>query len=295
MRVFVTGASGWIGAAVTDELLGAGHTVVGLARSQAAAVSLRSKGADVHPGDLDDLASLRTGASGADAVIHLAFKHDFTDYAASGRTERAAVTALLDTLAGSDRPLLVASGLVVTPGRLVTEADVSPNVGPDAPRGGTERLALDAAERGVRSLAVRFAPTVHGHADHGFIATLVEIARRRGVAGFIGDGSNRWPAVHRADAASVVRLALEQASPGAIVHAVAEDGIATREIAELIGARFGLPTAAIAAADAEAHFDWLARFFGADIPASSALTQARYGWNPTDPTLADDLAGGAYG
>jgi nucleoside-diphosphate-sugar epimerase len=296
MRVFVTGASGWIGSATVPELLAAGHEVVGLARSDESAAALRAAGATPHPGSLDDLESLRSGAASADAVIHLAFKHDFSDYAGAGRTERAATETLLDELAGSDRPFLFASGVaLLAPGRVVTEDDANPSSGPDAPRGGAEELALSSAARGVRPVALRFAPTVHGAGDHGFTAFLAHIARTKGVAGYIGDGANRWPAVHRSDAARLVARALDDApAGGAVVHAVGEEGIATRDIAAALGAAIGVPVASIAPEDAPAHFEWIAGFFGVDIPASSARTQERFGWTPTGPTLLEDIAAGHY-
>jgi nucleoside-diphosphate-sugar epimerase len=295
MRVFVTGASGWIGSHTTDELLAHGHEVVGLARSDASAAALREKGAAVHRGDLDDLDGLRRAAEAAEAVVHLGFKHDFSDVASAWRTERAVAETLLETLAGSDRPFLIASGVAFgVPGHTLTEDDPATNVGPDSPRGGSEALALEYAERGVRSVALRFAPTVHGTGDHGFVARLVEIARERGVAGYIGDGDNRWPAVHVADAARLNRLALEQASPGTVVHAVAEEGIPARDIAAGIGAHLGIEVVSVAPEDADAHFGWIGRFFGMDAPTSSRLTRERFGWEPTGPTLLEDLATGAY-
>lgn len=295
MRVFVTGASGWIGSAVVPELLSAGHTVVGLARSDASAAALEAVGAQAHRGSLDDLASLKAGAAESDGVIHLAFKHDFSDYQGAGRTERAAIETLAGELEGSDRPFLFASGVaLLAPGRLATERDVSPYSGPDAPRGGAEPLAFGYAERGVRPVSLRFAPTVHGDGDHGFTAALVDIARRTGVAAYIGDGANRWPAVHRLDAAHLVRLALDGAPAGSVVHAVAEEGVPTRDIATAIGQGLGLPVVSIPAEDAPEHFGWLGQFFGADVPASSALTQELLGWTPTHPGLLDDLAAGYY-
>jgi nucleoside-diphosphate-sugar epimerase len=295
MRIFITGASGWIGSAVVPELLGAGHQVVGLARSAESAGILEAAGVEPLAGSLDDLDSLRAGAKDADGVVHLAFKHDFADYAGAGRTERAAVEALGDVLAGSDRPFLLASGLAgLAIGRVATEDDASQYVDADSPRGGSEALALSYADRGVRSVAVRFAASVHGDGDHGFVATLVGIARERRLAGYIGDGANRWPAAHRSDAARLVRLALEQSPAGSVVHAAGEEGIATREIAEAIGARYGLPVGPVPAERAEEHFGWLSRFIGLDIPASSGLTQQRLGWTPTGPGLLEDIAAGAY-
>jgi len=298
MRVFITGASGWIGSAVTDELLAHDHQVLGLARSDEAAASLRAKGAAVHRGSLDDVASLAAGARDADAVIHLAFKHDFSDYAGAGRSERAAVQGMLDVLEGSDRPFLLASGLAgAVPGRLLTEQDASPFHGVASMRGGSESLALEYAERGVRSVALRFSATVHGTDDHGFIARLVQIAQEHGRSGYIGEGDNHWPAVHRQDAARLVRLvrlALAKAPAGSRVHAVAEEGVATREIATAIGAYLGVPTASVAPEDAEAHFGWLGRFFGMEGSASSERTRTLLGWEPTGPTLLEDIAAGAY-
>jgi nucleoside-diphosphate-sugar epimerase len=299
MRIFVTGASGWIGSAAVPELLSAGHEVVGLARSDASADALRAAGALAHRGSLDDLDSLRSGAQEADGVIHLAFKHDFDAYASSGHTERAAVETMLGALEGTGKPFLFASGIaLLAPGRLATEEDASPFSGPDAPRGGAEQLALGAADRGVRPVALRFAPTVHGAGDHGFMAVLADIARRTGVAGYIGDGSNRWPAVHRSDAGRLVALTLDNALAGrpalSAVHAVAEQGIPTREIAEAIGAALGVPTASIPSDDAADHFGWLGGFYSADVPASSTLTRERLGWTPTGPTLTQDIAAGAY-
>ncbi|OHV33845.1 MULTISPECIES: SDR family oxidoreductase [Pseudofrankia] len=295
MRVFVTGASGWIGSAVTDELLAHGYDVVGLARSDESAAALAAKGATAHRGGLDDLDSLASGAEAADGVIHLAFNHDFADYAGAGRTEHAAVQRMLDTLKGSDRPFLLASGLASGAiGRPLTEDDASPFRGADSMRGGSENLALDFADRGVRTVALRFSPTVHGMGDHGFTATLTRIAKEAGVAGYIGDGATRWAAVHRSDAARLVRLALEKAPAGSRVHAVAEGGIPSRDIAAAIGDYLGLPTASVPPADAEAHFGWIGRFFGMDAVASNARTRELLGWTPTGPTLLEDIAAGAY-
>jgi nucleoside-diphosphate-sugar epimerase len=295
MRVFVTGASGWIGSATVDELLAAGHQVVGLARSATSAAALAAKGVEVRRGDLDDLDGIRTGAADAEAVIHLANKHDFANPAVSNSAERAAVETIGEALVDSGRPFLVASGLVlVTGGRTATEEDDSPAHGPDSPRGGSENLALSYVDRGVQPVALRFAPTVHGTGDHGFVAELVRIARTTGVAGYVGDGANRWPAVHRSDAARLVRLGLEKAPAGARLHAVAEEGVPMRVIAEAIGRAAGVPTASIAAEDAPAHFGWIGRFVGMDAPASSAGTQELLGWRPTGPTIVEDLDAGAY-
>lgn len=295
MRVFVTGASGWIGSAVTDEFLAHGYKVVGLARSDGAAAALEAKGAAVHRGSLDDLDSLAAAAAEADGVIHLAFKHDFTAYAAAGRSERDAVQRMLDVLEGSDRPFLLASGLAAdVTGRPSTEDDPSPFHGADSMRGGSENPALAYAGRGVRSVALRFAPTVHGHGDHGFVAALARIAKERGVAGYVGDGSTRWAAVHRGDAGRLVRLALDEAPAGARVHAVAEEGLYSRDIAGAIGAQLGVPAVSVAPEDVEAHFGWIGGFFGMDATASSARTQQLLGWTPVGSTLFEDIAAGAY-
>ena len=295
MRVFVTGASGWIGSAVVPQLLAAGHSVVGLARSDESAAALAAAGVEARRGSLDDLESLRAGAEDSDGVVHLAFKHDFSDYEGSGRTERAAIEAFGDVLKGTDRPFLFASGIaMLAPGRVATERDVSPFQGPQAPRGGAEQLAFEYAGNGVRSVALRFPPTVHGEGDHGFVAQLVRVARERGAAGYVGDGANRWPAVHRLDAARAVAAALEKAPAGFAVHPVGEEGVPAREIAEAIGRQLDVPGVSIAPEDAEAHFGWIGRFFGVDVPASSALTRELLDWEPTGPGLIEDLEAGFY-
>jgi nucleoside-diphosphate-sugar epimerase len=292
MRVFVTGASGWIGSAVVPELLGAGHTVVGLARSDASAGKLEAAGAEVLRGSLDDLDVLRKGAETADGVVHLAFIHDFSDYQRSVGTDLRAVQTLGAALEGSGRPFVNTSGLAgMSFGRPSTERDP---VGDAAPRAASERTALGFAEQGVRSSVVRLAPTVHGEGDTGFIATLAGIARDKGISGYIGDGANRWPAVHRLDAARLFRLALEQAPAGSVLHGAGEEGIPVREIAEVIGRMLDLPVVAVTPEQAEEHFGWLGRFLAADIPASSTLTQELLGWRPTGPGLLDDLGAGHY-
>jgi nucleoside-diphosphate-sugar epimerase len=305
MRVFVTGASGWIGSAVVPELLGAGHQVIGLARSDASAAALSTVGAQVHRGSLDDLDSLRDGAAGSDGVIHLAFKHDVAfsgDFQAAADADRRAVETLGEALAGSDRPLVIASGtLGLAPGRVATERD---GHGPDsavAAWGGgpqtrlaTAELVLALASRGVRSSVMRLPPTNHGEGDNGFIAMLVGIASQKGVSGYIGDGTNRWPAVHRLDSARLFRLALENATAGSTLHAIADEGVPIRDIAEVIGRHLELPVVAISPEDAGEHFAWLAGFVAADSPASSALTRELLGWQPTHPGLIDDLDQGHY-
>jgi nucleoside-diphosphate-sugar epimerase len=295
MRVFVTGASGWIGSAVVDELLAAGHEVTGLARSDASAAALEAKGAHVRRGDLDDLDSIRAGAQDAGAVIHLANKHDWSNPAASNAAERAAVQTIGDALAGTSRPFLLASGVAgLTPGSAATEADASPFHGPDSPRGGSENLALEFVDRGMHTVSLRFAPTVHGIRDHGFIAIIAGVARQKGVSGYPGDGTNRWAAVHRSDAARMVTLGLAKAPAGARLHAVAEEGVPTREIAEAIGRAFDLPVTSIAPDDVQDHFGWIGTFFAMDLAATSTVTRELLGWMPTGPTLIEDIDAGAY-
>jgi nucleoside-diphosphate-sugar epimerase len=295
MRVFVTGASGWIGSAVVDDLLAAGHAVVGLARSDASAAALQAKGATVRRGDLDDLDGIRRGADDAEAVIHLANKHDWADMAATNASERAATQTIGDALSGTGRPFLIASGVAGLAGdRPATEADPSPFHGADAPRGGSENLALEFVDRGVHSVGLRFSPSVHGTGDHGFVAHLAAIARQKGVSGYPGDGTNRWAAVHRTDAARLVTLGLEKAPAGTRLHAVAEEGVPTREIAEAIGRAFGLPVASVPTDDVAGHFGWIGGFFGMSLAATSAATRELLGWTPTGPTLVEDIDGGAY-
>ncbi|MGW2665714.1 SDR family oxidoreductase [Nocardia tengchongensis] len=295
MHVFVTGATGWIGSAVVDELLDTGHVVTGLARSEASAVALERRGALVRRGDLDDLEGLAAAAGAADAVVHLANKHDWANPAESNRTERAAVGTMADALVGSDRPLLLATVLSgIAHGRPATEADRSPAVGPDAPRGGAENLALAYAEKGVRVIATRFAPSVHGAGDTGFVANLVAAARKHGRSGYVGAGDTAWAAAHRGDAARLVRLGLESAPPGSILHAVAEEAVSTRAIAEAIGDALDVPVVSIAPEDAAEHVGFVGRFVGLDMSASSTATRRLLAWNPTGPTLIDDIRSGAY-
>ncbi|RCG29622.1 NAD-dependent epimerase/dehydratase family protein [Sphaerisporangium album] len=305
MRVFVTGASGWIGSAVVPELIGAGHQVIGLARSDASAAALAAAGAEVRRGTLDDLDGLRSAAAASDGVIHLAFKHDIAfsgGFQSAADADRRAVEVFGEALAGSDRPLVIASGtLGLAPGRVATERDgLDPKSATAHLSGGpqtrlaTAQMTLSLATRGVRSSVVRLPPTVHGEGDHGFMATLVGIARAKGVSGYIGDGLSRWPAAHRIDAAHLFRLALENAPAGSVLHAVADEGVRIRAVAEVIGRQLGLPVAAISPEDAGEHFAWLAGFLAADSPASSALTRELLGWQPTHPGLIDDLDKGHY-
>ena len=305
MRVFLTGASGWIGSAVVPELLDAGHQVIGLARSDASAAALAAAGAEVRRGTLDDLDGLRDAAGASDGVIHLAFKHDLAfsgDFQGAADADRRAVEILGETLAGSDRPLVIASGtLFVAPGRVATEQD---GHGPASAMAGlgrgprtrweTAELALSFASRGVRSSVMRLAPTNHGDGDNGFLATIVGIARERGVSGYIGDGSNRWPAVHRLDSARLFRLALEHAPAGSTLHAVADEGVPILDIAAVIGRHLDIPVDSIAPEQAGEHFTWLAGFLATDSPASSALTRELLGWQPSQSGLIADLDQGHY-
>ncbi|ALS61635.1 SDR family oxidoreductase [Pandoraea norimbergensis] len=287
MNVFVTGATGWVGATVVQELLAAGHHVTGLARSDDKAAALSATGAQVVRASLDELDVLRTAAGAADAVIHTAFNHDFSKFAENAAQDQRAIEAMGDALVGSARPLVVTSGLArLAPGRLANEADI-PSA--DFVRK-SETTARSLAERGVRAITVRLAPTVHGIGDHGFVPILIRLARETGVAAYPSDGSNRWAAVHRLDAAKVFRLAIEQAAPASVYHAVAEEGVTMRAIAEAIGRGLGLP---VASRERE-HFGWFADFASADMAASSDVTRAALGWQPAAPGLLNDLAQPAY-
>jgi len=304
MRVFVTGASGWIGSATVPELLAAGHEVVGLARSEESAAALEAAGASVVRGTLDDLDVLASAAADTDGVIHLAFKHDLAfsgDFAGAGRADRQAVETLGDALAGTGKPFVLASGLLgLRSDGVATEADGHEPVdsalygeGPSA-RHATAEFTLQLADRDVRSSVVRLSPTVHGAGDTGFVAALVGLARAHGFAGYLGDGGTRWPAVHRDDAAALFRLALEQAVPGTTLHGAAEEGVRLGDVAAEIGRQLDLPVRAVAAEDATNHFLWLGPMVGMDTRASSEATRREVGWRPTGPELLEDLAAGAY-
>jgi len=305
MRVFVTGASGWIGSAVVPELIDAGHQVVGLARSDESAAALTEAGAEVVRGSLDDLDVLTAAAQDSDGVIHLAFKHElaFTgDFQGAADADRRVVETFGAALEGSDRPFVLASGILgLAPGRVATEEDghgsapglAAAGTGPST-RMATAEIVLGFASRGVRSSVLRLPPTVHGDGDHGFMATIVDIARTTGESGYIGDGANRWPAAHVLDVARLFRLALEQAPPGTTLHAIAEEGVPIRAVADAIGGQLDVPVVSVAPADAPAHFIWLADFLGFDSPASSTLTRELMGWEPTRHGLVEDLEQGHY-
>lgn len=293
MQIFVTGATGFVGSAIVSELLGAGHHVVGLARSDSAATALRNAGVAAHRGSLETLDSLAEAAMAADAVIHAAFDHDFTRFAASSAADRRAIEAMGAALAGSDRPLLVTAGAAfLAPGRVAVETDTAA-VDPDYPRQ-SEAAAAGLAARGVRAALVRLPPSVHGPGDRGFVPMLAAIAREKGVSAFIDAGENRWTAVHRLDAARVYRLALEQGATDRAYHAVAEEQVTFRSIAEAVGRQLNLPTRSISADEAADHFGWFAPFAAMDTPASSAWTRAVLGWQPTQADLLTDLLTQGY-
>lgn len=290
MRVFVTGATGWVGSAVVDELLGAGYQVTGLARSDEKAVALAASGAAVRRGTLDDLDTLRSAAAAADAVIHTAFNHDFSRFAENAAQDRRAIETLGRALEGTDRPLIVTSGVaLLAPGRVATETDLAPS-DPSFPRR-SEAAARALAEHGVRTSTIRLAPSVHGVGErHGFIPILIRTARETGVSAYLGDGLNRWPGVHRLDTARLYRLVLEHGATEPAYHAIADEGVTLRAIATVIGHRLGLPVES----RGRGHFGWFAAFAGADMPASSERTRSRLGWQPSGPDLLSDIDQSGY-
>lgn len=296
MRVFVTGATGMIGSAVVRELLAEGHQVSGLTRSDASAQALADAGGEPVRGTLTDLDVLRAAAENADGVVHTAFQHDLGDMVAAARTDLAVIEAIGDVLAGSDRPFVFTSGTAgVAPGRTAAEDTPPPPSEQALPRVVTEGIALAYAARGVRVSSVRLPPSVHGSADkHGFIPTIIATARDKGVSSYVDSGANRWPAVHQLDAAHLFRLALEHAPAGSVLHGVGDEGVPTKELAEVIGRQLGVPVRSVAAADAAAHFGFLGLAWGLDMPATSVLTQKLLDWHPVQPGLVADLEAGHY-
>jgi nucleoside-diphosphate-sugar epimerase len=292
MRVFVTGASGWIGSALTPELLQAGHEVVGLARSDSAAEVIAAAGATALRGSLEDLDVLQAGAAESDGVIHLGFVHDFSRYQDSVEIDRAAIEAMGDALVGTGHPFLIASGMAaLARGPRVTEADLGD---PNFPRAAAAGMTLALADRGVRSGVVRLPPTVHGEGDAGFIATLVTVARERRASAYVGSGTNCWSAVHRLDAAHLFHRSLDHAPAGSVIHAVADEGVPTRTIAETIGRHLDVPVTSIPSEEAADHFGWIGMIFAHDTSASSDITRALLDWEPMESGLLEDLEAGHY-
>lgn len=294
MRVFVTGATGFVGSAIVQELINNGHKVIGLARSEKAAKSLIEVGAEVHKGDLEDLKSLRRGAALADAVIHTGFNHDFSKFKENCEKDKNAIEALSSVLAGSDRQLIITSAIGILPkGQIVTE-ETLPISGPNAnPRVASEEAAASAIARGAKVSIVRLPPSVHGEGDHGFVSNLIGIARAKGIAAFVDEGNNTWPAVHRLDAAHLFRLVLERGVSG-VYHAVAEEGVPFREIANVIGRRLNMPVVSKTLEEANNYFTWFTHFAMMDIRSSSDITRKQLGWHPTQPGLMEDLNSSCY-
>ena len=290
MRVFVTGATGFVGSAVVKDLMQAGHQMLGLARNDEAVAALTRAGVEVHRGGLTDVESLTAAARACDGVIHTAFIHDFSNMALSAKTDLAAIEAIGAALAGTGKPFVVTSAIgVLQPGRVGMEDDAATVNSAGAYRVASEQAALALGARGVRASVIRLPPSVHGDGDHGFVPALIDIARKHGTSAYIGEGINRWAAVHRRDAARLYRLALEGGEAGAAYHAVADEGVATRAIAEVIGLRLGVPVVGLEADRTAEHFGWMGRFFGTDLPASSALTRQRLGWRPEHTGLLADI------
>jgi nucleoside-diphosphate-sugar epimerase len=291
MRIFVTGATGFVGSAIVQELIGAGHRVLGLARSDAGARALVEAGAEAHRGSLQDLDSLKRGAAACDGVIHTAFIHDFTTFADNCQTDKLALEAIGSVLAGSDRPLIGTSGTLGLPaGRLGTEDDTPSSALPRK----SEEVTLSFAAQGVRAMVVRLSPSVHGDGDHGFVPRLIAVAREQGFSSYVGSGENRWPAVHRLDAARIYRLALEKGKAGDRFHGVADEGVPTRSIAEAIARRLNVPAVSKSAEQTAELLGFIGHVFAMDAPASSQLTRTRLGWSPTGPGLLHDLEQGRY-
>ncbi len=291
MRVFLTGATGFIGSAVAQELIGHGHTVLGVARTDDAAKTLANSGVEPHKGDLTDHASFIAGAQACDAVIHCAFIHDFSKFMENTEIEKAAVMAMLAALEGSGKPLITTSGVaLLAPGQTATEAHDAARQG----RGETEGMVRDAANRGLKTVVIRLPPITHQDGDGGFLGPLVAIANEKSKAAFVGEGANRWPAGNRGDAAVLYRLALERGESGAAYHAVGDEGVPTRDIAGAIGKRLSLPVESVAPEEAMAHFGWMGMFASVDMPATSHITQAKLGWKPTHTGLIEDIATGTH-
>ncbi len=294
MRVFLTGATGFIGEAIINELLGAGHEILGLARNQEKAKLLERSGVRVHFGDLDDTDRLVAGAQASDGVIHTAFGHDFSKYLEAGETDRRAVEAMGRALEGTGKPLVITSGTtIVVPGQLTLEDQAARADSPSGVRAPSEHALAEASSRGVRGVALRLPPSVHARGDHGFVPALIDVARRTGVSAYVGDGANQWPAVHRLDVARLFRLALEQ-GPAGVLHGVAEQAIPMRDIAATIGEGLGVPVRSLRVDEAKAHFDWLAMFVGIDNPTSSDFTRRTVGWQPREKGLLADMRDSGY-
>jgi len=286
MKVFVTGASGFIGSAVVKELLTAGHEVTGLARSDESAKAITDAGAQLLKGSLDDLDSLRTGASASDGVIHTAFIHDFSQYAKAAETDKAAIEAMGEVLKGTGKPLVVTGGILGLPktNGVITEADAAPGT----PRA-SEATAMALADAGVNASVIRLPPSVHDKGDKGFVPFIISMARKKGVAAYVGDGNNRWPAVHRLDAAHLFRLALEKAAKGSRYNAIGDEGIPVRELAEVIGKHLNLPVISVSTDKAADYFEWMGRFIAFDSPATGYKTRELLGWQPTHIGLIEDM------